>query len=52
MYTLVMSNSALSIAMLMVSSSRCWSIFDVVDSCWRVKMIELRIKTGSRLSWA
>ena len=32
MYTLVMSNSLLSIAMLMVSSSRCVSFFDVGDS--------------------
>ena len=31
-YTLVMSNSVLSIAMLMVSSSRCGSFFDFVDS--------------------
>ena len=32
MYTLVISNSVLSIAMLMTSSSRWGSFFDVVDS--------------------
>ena len=31
-YTLVMSNSVLSIVMMMVSSSRWGSFFDVVDS--------------------
>ena len=41
MYTLVMSNSVLSIAMLMVSSSRWGSFFDVVDSDLRVKLTEL-----------
>ena len=40
-YTLVMSNSVLSIAMLMVSSSRWGSFFDVVDSGLRVKLTEL-----------
>ena len=43
MYTLVMSNSVLSIAMLMVSSSRWGSFFDVVDSGLRVKLTELWI---------
>ena len=43
-YTLVMSNSVSSIAMLMVCSSRWKSIFDVVDSCMRVKLSELWIK--------
>ena len=38
---LVMSNSVLSIAMLMVSSSRWGSFFDVVDNDLRVKMTEL-----------
>ena len=46
-YTLVMSNSVLSIAMLMVSSSRWGSFFDVVDSGLRVKLTELWIKTVS-----
>ena len=32
MYTVVISNSVLSIAMLMVSSSKWGSFFDVVDS--------------------
>ena len=41
MYMLVMSNSVLSIAMLMVSSSRWGSFFDVVDSDLRVKLTEL-----------
>ena len=41
MYTMVMSNSVLSIAMLMVSSSRWGSFFDVVDSDLRVKVTEL-----------
>ena len=41
MYTLVMSNSVLSIAMLMVSSFRWGSFFDVVDSDLRVKLTEL-----------
>ena len=40
-YTLVMRNSVLSIAMLMVSSSRWRSFFDVVDSGLRVKLTEL-----------
>ena len=40
-YTLVMSNSVFSIAMLMVSSSRWGSFFDVVDSDLRVKLTEL-----------
>ena len=44
MYTLVMSNSVLSIAMLIVSSSRWGSFFDVVDSDLRVKLTELLIK--------
>ena len=44
MYTLVMSNSVLSVAMLMVSSSRWGSFFDVVDSDLRVKLTELWIK--------
>ena len=38
MYTLVMSNSVLSIAMLMVSSSRWGSFFDVVDSDLGMKL--------------
>ena len=46
MYTLVMSNSVLSIAMLMVSSSRWGSFFDVVDSGFRVKLTELWISYG------
>ena len=41
MYILVMSNSVLSIAMLMVSSSRWGSFFNVVDSGLRVKLTEL-----------
>ena len=41
MYTLVMSNSVLSIAMLMVSSSRWGSFFDIVDNGLRVKLTEL-----------
>ena len=42
MYTLVMSNSVLSIAMLMVISSlEVGSFFDVVDSGLRVKLTEL-----------
>ena len=49
MYTLVMSNSVLSIAMLMVSSSRWGLFFDVVDSGLRVKLTELWIKTVSLL---
>ena len=49
MYTLVMINSVLSIAMLMVSSSRWGSYFDVVDSGLRVKLTELWIKTVSLL---
>ena len=44
MYTLVMSNSVLFIAMLMVSSSRWGSFLDVVDSGLRVKLTELWIK--------
>ena len=44
MYTLVMSNSVSSIAMLIVSSSRWGSFFDVVDSGLRVKLTELWIK--------
>ena len=40
-YTLVVRNSVLSIAMLMVSSSRLGSFFDVVDSGLRVKLTEL-----------
>ena len=40
MYMLVMSNSVLSIAMLMVSS-RWGSFFDVVDIDLRVKLTEL-----------
>ena len=46
MYTLVMSNSVLSIAMLMVSSSRRGSFFDVVDSGLRVELTELWIKNS------
>ena len=46
---LVMSNSVLSIAMLMVSSSRRESFFDVVDSGLRMKLTELWIKTVSLL---
>ena len=38
---LVMRNSVLSIVMLMVSSSRWGSFFDVVDSGLRVKLTEL-----------
>ena len=49
MYTLVMINSVLSIAMLMVSSSRWGSFFDVVDSGLRVKLTELWMKTASIL---
>ena len=45
-YTLVMSNSVLSIAMLMVSSSRWGLFFDVVDSGLRVKLTELLIKNS------
>ena len=41
MYMLVMSNSVLSIAMLMVSSSRWGSFFDVVDGGLRLKLTEL-----------
>ena len=41
MYTLLMSNSVLSIAMLMVSSSEQGPFFDVVDSGLRVKLTEL-----------
>ena len=41
MYTLVMSNSVLSIAMLKVSSSGWGSFFDVVDSGLRLKLTEL-----------
>ena len=44
-YTLVMRNSVLSIAMLMVSS-RWGSFFDVVDSGLRVKLTELWIKNS------
>ena len=44
MYTLVMSNSVLSIAMLMDSSSRWGSFLDVVDSGLLVKLTELWIK--------
>ena len=40
-YTLVMTNSVLSIAMLMVSSSRWGSFFDVVDSGLPEKLTEL-----------
>ena len=46
MYTLVMSNSVLSIVMLMVSSSRWGSFFDVVDGDLRVKLTELLIKNS------
>ena len=46
MYTLVMSNSVLSIAMLMVSSSRLGSFFDVVDSGLQVKLTELWMKNS------
>ena len=46
MYTLVMSYSVLSIVMLMVSSSRWGSFFDVVDSGLRVKLTELWIKNS------
>ena len=42
---LVMSSSVLSIAMLMVCSSRCGSFFDVVDSGLQVKLAKLWIKT-------
>ena len=49
MYTLVISNSVLSIAMLMVSSSRWGSFFDVVDSDLRVKLTELGKRTVSLL---
>ena len=38
---LVMSKSVLSIAMLMVSSSKWGSFFDLVDSGLRVKLSEL-----------
>ena len=49
MYMLVMSNSVLSIAMLMVSSSR-WGLFaDVVDNGLRVKLTELWIKNSRPL---
>ena len=41
MYTLVMIDSVLSIAMLIVSSSRSGSFFDVVDSGLRVKLTQL-----------
>ena len=44
-----MSNSVLYIAMLMVSSSRWGSFFDVVYSGLRVKLTELWIKTVSLL---
>ena len=47
MYTLVMSNSVLSIAMLMVSSSRWGSFFYVVDSGLRVKLTELWMKNSN-----
>ena len=47
MYTLVMSNSVLSITMLLVSSSRCGSFFDVVDSGLRVKLTELWMKNNN-----
>ena len=43
---LVISNSVLSIAMLMVSSSRWGSFFDVVDNDLRVKLTELCIKNS------
>ena len=46
MYTLVMSKSVLSIAMLIVSSSRWGSFFDVVDSGLRVKLTELWMKNS------
>ena len=46
MYTLVMSNSVLSIAMLMVSSSRWGSFFDIVDKGLRVKLTELWMKNS------
>ena len=49
MYTLVMSNSVLSIAMKVVSYSRWGSFFEVVDSDLRVKLTELWIKTVSLL---
>ena len=42
--TLVMSNSVLSIAMLMMSSSRWRSFFEVVNSGLRVNLTELWIK--------
>ena len=45
MYTLVMINSVLSIAMLMVSSSMWGSFYDGVDSGLLVKLAELWIKT-------
>ena len=43
-YMLVMNTSVLSIEMMMGSSSRCGSYFDVVDSGLRVKLTELCIK--------
>ena len=46
--SLVMSNSVLSIAILMVSSSRWGSFFDVVDSVLRVKPTDLWIKKPSK----
>ena len=46
MYTLIMNNSVLSIAMLMVSSSRWGSFIDVVDSGLRAKLTELWIKNS------
>ena len=47
MYTLVMSKSVLSIAMLMVSSYRWGLFFDVVDSGLRVKLTELWTKNSN-----
>ena len=41
MYTLVMSNSVLTIEMLMVSASRWGLFFGVVDSGLQVKLTEL-----------
>ena len=51
MYTLVMINSVLSIAMLMVSSSSWGSFFDVVDSGLQVKLTKLWIKNSKRPPW-
>ena len=43
---LVVGNSVLSIAILMVSSSRWGSFFDVVDSDLRMKLTEVLIKNS------